>query len=76
MALTLGFFLIVPFIRKADNTSTFAQAWRYPDQADGCTPVSLTTLNAWVLLMIVSFMLITLVNRPNRETDHRASNTE
>lgn len=64
MPLVLGFFLVALFIWIAENIGTFAQAWRYPDQADGWRLVSLAKLNAWVLLMIISFVLVTLVNRP------------
>ncbi len=67
MPLVLGFFLVALFIWFAENLGTFARAWRYPDQANGWTFVSLAKLNAWVLLMIISFVLVTLVNRPRRE---------
>lgn len=67
MPLVLGFFLVALFIWLAENIGTFARAWRYPDQADGWTLVSLAKLNAWVLLMIISFVLVTLVNRPRTE---------
>lgn len=67
MPLVLGFFLVALFIWLAENIGTFARAWRYPDQADGWTLVSLAKLNAWVLLMIISFVLVSLVNRPRRE---------
>lgn len=67
MPLVLGFFLVALFIWLAENIGTFARAWRYPDQADGWTLVSLGKLNAWVLLMIISFVLVTLVNRPRTE---------
>ena len=67
MPLVLGFFLVALFIWLAENIGTFARAWHYPDQADGWTLVSLAKLNAWVLLMIISFVLVTLVNRPRTE---------
>ena len=67
MPLVLGFFLVAVFIWFAENIGTFAQAWRYPDQADGWRLVSLAKLNAWVLLMIISFVLVTLVNKPRKE---------
>ncbi|WP_428699574.1 DUF817 domain-containing protein [Stappia sp.] len=67
MPLVLGFFLVALFIWLAENIGTFARAWRYPDQANGWTLVSLAKLNAWVLLMIISFVLVTLVNRPRTE---------
>lgn len=67
MPLVLGFFLVALFIWIAENIGTFARAWQYPDQSNGWTLVSLAKLNAWVLLMIISFVLVTLVNRPERE---------
>jgi uncharacterized membrane protein YoaT (DUF817 family) len=68
MPLVLGFFLVALFIWIAENIGTFARAWQYPDQADAWTLVSIAKLNAWVLLMIISFVLVTLVNRPKRES--------
>lgn len=67
MPLVLGFFLVALFIWIAENIGTFARAWQYPHQADAWTLVSLAKLNAWVLLMIISFVLVTLVNRPETE---------
>lgn len=68
MPLVLGFFLVGLFIWIAENVGTFSQAWRYPDQANGWQLVSAAKLNAWVLLMIISFVLVSLVNRPTPET--------
>jgi uncharacterized membrane protein YoaT (DUF817 family) len=67
MPLVLGFFLVALFIWIAENIATFARVWQYPDQTLGWTPVSLAKLNAWVLLMIISFVLVSLVNRPRQE---------
>lgn len=69
MPLIVGFFLVAVFIWLAEYIGTFAQAWRYPDQANGWDLVSLSKLNAWILLMIISFVLVTLVNRPEAESD-------
>ena len=35
-----------------------------PNQADGWSPVGFGKLGSWFLLMIVSYVLVTLVNRP------------
>ncbi|KZM47968.1 DUF817 domain-containing protein [Labrenzia sp. OB1] len=67
MPLVLGFFLVALFIWIAENIGTFARAWQYPDQAQEWSLVSLAKLNAWVLLMIISFVLVSLVNRPREE---------
>lgn len=66
MPLVLGFLLVATFIWLAENLGTFARAWAYPDQADGWTPVSLSKLGSWYLLMIISFVLVAAVHRPSR----------
>ncbi|WP_428640885.1 DUF817 domain-containing protein [Roseibium sp.] len=67
MPLVLGFFLVALFIWIAENIGTFARVWQYPSQQAEWSLVSLSKLNAWVLLMIISFVLVTIVNRPQRE---------
>lgn len=52
------------FIWIAENVGTAAGAWIYPDQADGWQPVSISKLVAWLLLMMISVVLVTLVYRP------------
>ena len=64
MPLLLGFFLVATFIWFAENLATFSNAWLYPSQKDGWTLVSPTKLGAWYLLMIISFVLASLVERP------------
>ncbi|MCI5077725.1 DUF817 domain-containing protein [Oricola sp.] len=64
MPLLLGWFLVAVFIWFAENIATWSHAWLYPSQQGGWTPVSWSKLGAWYLLMIVSFVLVTLVNRP------------
>jgi uncharacterized membrane protein YoaT (DUF817 family) len=64
MPLLLGFLLVALFIWFAENIGTWSRAWIYPSQHDGWTPVSLQKLGAWYLLMILSFVLVTLVHRP------------
>jgi uncharacterized membrane protein YoaT (DUF817 family) len=64
MNLLLGWFLVALFIWIAENIATLSRAWLYPDQLDGWVPVSPTKLGSWYLLMIVSFMLVTIVHRP------------
>jgi uncharacterized membrane protein YoaT (DUF817 family) len=64
MHLLLGWFLVALFIWIAENIATLSRAWLYPDQLDGWVPVSPTKLGSWYLLMIVSFMLVTIVHRP------------
>jgi uncharacterized membrane protein YoaT (DUF817 family) len=64
MPLLVGFLLIALFIWLAENIGTFSRAWIYPDQIGGWVPVSPSKLGAWYLLMIVSFVLVTIVHRP------------
>lgn len=68
MPLLLGFFLVALFIWFAENLATFARAWIYPTQADGWSMVKWQKLGAWYLLMIISFVLVSLVSPP-REPD-------
>ncbi|MEO0400319.1 MAG: DUF817 domain-containing protein [Pseudomonadota bacterium] len=64
MPLLLGFFLVALFIWLAENLGTLAGAWLYPDQAAGWRPVSFSKMGSWYLLMIISWVLVTLVRRP------------
>lgn len=64
MPLLLGFLLVAAFIWLAENIGTYAGAWVYPSQRDGWHLVSVAKLGSWYLLMIVSFVLVTLVSRP------------
>jgi uncharacterized membrane protein YoaT (DUF817 family) len=58
MPLLFGWLLVALFIWFAENISTFARAWTYPDQADGWSMVSPMKLGAWYLLMYISFILV------------------
>ncbi|MFJ1302993.1 DUF817 domain-containing protein [Pseudomonadota bacterium AL_CKDN230030165-1A_HGKHYDSX7] len=64
MPLLLGFLLVALFIWFAENIGTFAHAWRYPNQAAGWQLVSLAKLGSWFLLMIISYVMVSVVNRP------------
>ncbi|NGN45083.1 DUF817 domain-containing protein [Mesorhizobium sp. CGMCC 1.15528] len=66
MPLLLGFLLVALFIWFAENIGTWSRAWIYPGQHEAWTPVSIQKLGAWYLLMIISFVLVTLVHRPQR----------
>lgn len=66
MPLLLGFFLVALFIWFAENLATFARAWIYPTQAHGWTMVKWQKLGAWYLLMIISFVLVSLVSPPRK----------
>ncbi len=66
MPLLLGFLLVALFIWFAENIGTWSRAWLYPGQGAAWTPVSIQKLGAWYLLMIISFVLVTLVHRPQK----------
>ena len=62
MPLLAGFGLVALFIWFAENLGTFARAWTYPSQNDGWHMVPMTKLGSWYLLMIISFVLVSLVS--------------
>jgi uncharacterized membrane protein YoaT (DUF817 family) len=64
MPMIAGFILVALFIWMAENIATLSKAWLYPSQLNGWAPVSLAKLGSWFLLMIISFVLVTLVHRP------------
>jgi len=64
MPMLLGFLLVALFIWLAENLGTFANAWRYPSQADIWRPVGLAKMGSWYLLMLLSFVLVSTVHRP------------
>ncbi|HEX7965668.1 MAG TPA: DUF817 domain-containing protein [Gammaproteobacteria bacterium] len=64
MPLMLGFFLVALFIWFAENVSTFYSVWVYPNQRHGWSFVSASKLVSWWLLMMISFVLVSLVHRP------------
>lgn len=64
MPLLVAALLTAFFIWVAENLGTYASAWVYPDQADGWTPVSLAKMGSWYLLIMLSFVLVTLVHPP------------
>lgn len=66
MSLLLGWFLVALFIWFAENIATYSRIWLYPTQTDGWRPVSVEKLVAWYLLMLLSFVLVSLVNPPRR----------
>ena len=63
MPLLLGFVLVALFIWFAENIGTFANAWRYPNQSGGWKWCP-SPLGSWFLLMIISYVMVSVVNRP------------
>jgi uncharacterized membrane protein YoaT (DUF817 family) len=64
MPMLVGLMLVSLFIWFAENLGTFAAAWVYPSQANGWKLVPIDKMGAWYLLMLLSFVLVTLVHRP------------
>ena len=64
MPLLIGFVLVALFIWFAENIGTLSRAWVYPNQTDGWEPVSIGKLGSWLLLMIISFVLVTFIRPP------------
>ena len=62
MPLLLGWLLVALFIWFAENIATYANIWIYPNQADSWSMVPLAKLSSWYLLMLLSFVLISLIN--------------
>jgi uncharacterized membrane protein YoaT (DUF817 family) len=64
MPLLLGLFLVAAFIWFAENLGTASHTWLYPHQMRGWSVVSLGKLGSWFLLLLISYALVALVNRP------------
>jgi uncharacterized membrane protein YoaT (DUF817 family) len=64
MPLVLGFSLVALFIWIAENVATYARVWIYPSQSGEWVVVGWQKIVAWYLLMLISFVLVSLVNRP------------
>jgi len=69
MPLIVGAVLVAFFIWVAENLGTFAGAWVYPGQRSGWSVVPLAKMGAWYLLIMLSFVLVTLVRPPVRFRD-------
>jgi uncharacterized membrane protein YoaT (DUF817 family) len=64
MPLLLGLFLVALFIWFAENIGTLTRAWLYPHQQVAWSMVSLGKLSSWFLLLIISYVMVAAVNRP------------
>lgn len=67
MPLLLGCMLVALFIWIAENAATFGAIWLYPNQFQGWNLVPVNKLGSWFLLLILSFVLVSLVHRPRAE---------
>ena len=74
MPMVLGALLVALFIWFAENLGTFASAWIYPTQRHGWTLVSFGKLGSWYLLIMLSFVLVSLVHRPRAPGEGETTN--
>lgn len=64
MPLVVGWFLVALFIWFAENIATYAGIWIYPTQSNGWHMVPVSKLISWYLLLILSFVLVSLIHTP------------
>ena len=62
MPLLLGFALVALFIWFAENVGTLSKAWLYPAQRHGWHMVPLGKLGAWLLLMVISYVMVSAMH--------------
>ncbi|HJF48704.1 MAG TPA: DUF817 domain-containing protein [Brachybacterium paraconglomeratum] len=66
MPVIAAFLGVAGLLWIAENVGTAAGAWIYPHQRAGWELVPSSKLVSWLLLMMVSVVLVTLVHRPRR----------
>ena len=64
MPLLLGLLLVALFIWFSENLGTYSRTWIYPGQIKGWAMVSVAKLGSWYLLLIISYTLVALINKP------------
>jgi uncharacterized membrane protein YoaT (DUF817 family) len=69
MPLLLGLFLVALFIWFAENIGTLTRTWLSPHQSIAWSMVSLGKLSSWFLLLIISYVMVAAVNRPEPYAD-------
>ncbi|MBS0333865.1 MAG: DUF817 domain-containing protein [Proteobacteria bacterium] len=74
MPVLLGLLLVALFIWFAENIGTFTAAWIYPSQRRGWAPVPIDKLGAWYLLILLSFVLVTVVHPPRAPGEGERTN--
>ncbi|GLI31228.1 MULTISPECIES: DUF817 domain-containing protein [Brachybacterium] len=66
MPVIAAFLGVAGLLWVAENVGTAAGAWIYPHQRAGWELVPASKFVSWLLLMMVSVVLVTLVHRPRR----------
>ncbi len=69
MPFILAAFLTAIFMWIAENIGTYTGTWLYPGQT-AWHLVSLAKLGSWFLLLVISFVLVSLVNPPKSPDHH------
>ena len=64
LAMLAGLVLVALFIWFSENIGTYSKTWLYPGQMRGWSMVSVGKLGSWYLLLIISYTLVALVNKP------------
>jgi uncharacterized membrane protein YoaT (DUF817 family) len=64
MPVLMGLVLVALFIWFAENIGTFTKTWLYPSQQHGWAMVSPAKFGSWFLLLIISYTLVSLINKP------------
>jgi uncharacterized membrane protein YoaT (DUF817 family) len=66
MPLLLANFFAALFVWLAENIGTVTKTWLYPHQAHGWSLVAFGKLGSWYLLLVISYTMVALINRPQR----------
>lgn len=66
MPMLLSLVLATLFVWIAENIGTLTKTWLYPHQHAGWTMVSFGKYGSWLLLLIVSYALVSIVNKPKQ----------
>ncbi len=61
LPLLLGLIFVAFLVWCAENLGTYARAWTYPAQDLAWSPVPLTKMGSWYLLMLIGFVLAATV---------------
>jgi uncharacterized membrane protein YoaT (DUF817 family) len=76
LPMLVGFALVALFIWFAENIGTFSHAWIDPSQHNGWILVSPAKMGSWFLLMIISFVLVSIVRAPVKLDETRRAAAE
>lgn len=68
MPLLLGLVLVTIFIWLSENIGTFTRTWIYPNQQQAWSMVSLGKFGSWFLLLLISYTMVALVNKPRNRS--------